>query len=287
MIQPGVKLGRQLLEDFVIALTDVPEVPQRRLVDAFDIVGPAVVELVRGVTDPGQPVVGLDWTVSQLGAHLVAGMECYAEIVRGKGSPYTSLNTAEIAAVSLSEIDGPLQRGADLADQLEDALVEWRKLIGAENLPATVPWHEGIPMAPLRAAAILLADHVVHGYDLATTLRWPWRIDPEHVDLAVRGMCAGLPHVVDRDRARGFSATYQLRLRGKGTYTLRFDDGDLTVGGSYDGRVDCRISADPATYLLMACGRLGPVRPALTGRMVVYGRKPWLGPRLDKLLAVP
>jgi hypothetical protein len=89
------------------------------------------------------------------------------------------------------------------------------------------------------------------------------------------------------ERARGFTATYQLRLRGQGTYTFRFENGDLTIGGRYDGPVHCRISADPATYLLAGMGRIGPARSALTGRMLTDGRKPWLAGRLSQLVEAP
>jgi hypothetical protein len=37
------------------------------------------------------------------------------------------------------------------------------------------------------------------------------------------------------------------------------------------------VSADLASYQLVAYGRFGPIRPALTGKLTVHGRKPWLG----------
>jgi uncharacterized protein (TIGR03083 family) len=271
----------------VVALADVPKVPQSRLAEAWETVGSALVELLRlGRTNPDQPVVGLTWTVSQLGAHLVEDVEIIIDVLRGKGSPFKRWDSAYVAKMNQSYIDAILKRGIDLADQLESALDEWRPLITSDDLPPTVPYHADQPLPPLRAAACVFTDCLVHGYELARALGQPWPIDPEHVDLGMRGITAIVDHMVT-ERARGFTATYQLRLRGQGTYTFRFEDGRLTVGGNYDGPVDCRISADPGTYLLVAAGRLGPIRPALTGRMVVYGRRPWLGARFSQLLAAP
>lgn len=42
-----------------------------------------------------------------------------------------------------------------------------------------------------------------------------------------------------------------------------------------------------AAHLLAAYGRVGQVRPAVTGKVVVYGRKPWLGFKFSKLVVAP
>jgi uncharacterized protein (TIGR03083 family) len=270
------------------ALIEPPEVSQPEVVEALAAVGPAAVELVRTAGDPAQPVTGCNWTVREVAAHLIAGTELYTDLLRGAHtSPYLSLKVDDIAARNRAELDTVLQRGGDLADQLERALDQWQARISAADLPPAVAYHAGLLLAPLRVGALLLGELILHGHDLAATLHRPWRIDPSHADLVVRGMAGILPPYVDPDRARGFSATYQLRLRRRGTYTLRFRDGELTIGGGSSGVVDCHIAADPVAYLLLVCGRIGPLRPVLTGKMVVYGRKPWLAPRLARLIAAP
>jgi hypothetical protein len=44
--------------------------------------------------------------------------------------------------------------------------------------------------------------------------------------------------------------------------------------------VDCHISAEPVTFLLMSYNRIGPTMPALSGKVRVWGRRPWLATRL-------
>ena len=64
---------------------------------------------------------------------------------------------------------------------------------------------------------------------------------------------------------------------------LTIDDGQLTVGS--DGApVDCHVSADPVALLLIADGRPGQWIPIMTGELVAWGRKPWLGSRLVRYL---
>ena len=51
--------------------------------------------------------------------------------------------------------------------------------------------------------------------------------------------------------------------------------------------VDCHVSADPVALLLVAYGRRSQWVPILTGRLVAWGRKPWLGVRLVRYLVAP
>jgi hypothetical protein len=67
---------------------------------------------------------------------------------------------------------------------------------------------------------------------------------------------------------------------------LRIDDGRVTtdVPGV---PVDCHVSADPVALLFVAYGRRSQWGPILTGRMLAWGRKPWLSVRLTTYLVAP
>jgi hypothetical protein len=55
------------------------------------------------------------------------------------------------------------------------------------------------------------------------------------------------------------------------------EDGALTVGTpASDQRADCYLSADPWAFLLVLYGRSGPLKPALAGRILAWGHRPWL-----------
>ena len=41
------------------------------------------------------------------------------------------------------------------------------------------------------------------------------------------------------------------------------------------------LIADPATFVMLSLGRVSQVKAALTGKVIAYGRKPWLLARLD------
>ena len=57
---------------------------------------------------------------------------------------------------------------------------------------------------------------------------------------------------------------------------MRVADGTAEVRAA-GGPVDCVISADPVTFLLVVYGRMPLGRALLRGGMLAWGRRPWLG----------
>ena len=93
------------------------------------------------------------------------------------------------------------------------------------------------------------------------------------------GLLPVVPHYLRAERARGRPARYDIRLRGEHAARAVFtiEDGVLTVGTPAAGqRADCYLSADPRAFLLVLYGRTGPLKPALAGRILAWGRRPWL-----------
>ena len=69
-------------------------------------------------------------------------------------------------------------------------------------------------------------------------------------------------------------------------YVIRVADGTAEVR-TVGGPVDCVISADPVTYLLVVYGRMPLGRALLRGGMLAWGRRPWLGLRFKDLFFNP
>ena len=88
-------------------------------------------------------------------------------------------------------------------------------------------------------------------------------------------------------KAAGVRATYDIRLRGGDRCYFVFDDGDFTVEEPSPRRVDCHISADPVAMLLVFFARHSQWPAIATGRLMAWGRKPWLGLQLRSLLRNP
>jgi alkyl sulfatase BDS1-like metallo-beta-lactamase superfamily hydrolase len=137
-------------------------------------------------------------------------------------------------------------------------------------------------------ATTVAAEYLIHGWDIATALGQPWPISPGDARLILYGLTDLLAYSVDQEAARGFTATYELRIRGGDSFLLCFEDGHLTVDRSSPGAAaDCRFSVEPVSFLMLGYGRISQVRPALTGKVLAWGRKPWLAAKFTKVLHPP
>jgi hypothetical protein len=99
-----------------------------------------------------------------------------------------------------------------------------------------------------------------------------------------------VPYYLRAERAEGRPARYDIRLRGEGASRAVFtiEGGSLTVGAPVAGqRADCYLSADPWAFLLVLYGRTGPLAPALAGRILAWGRRPWLALTLPSRFRKP
>src|SRR5215471_1191947 len=162
----------------------------------------------------------------------------------------------------------------------QDFSASWPASVMAYTRRDRRPSHAG----SCRTVAKLAGEAYVHGRDVARALGRPWPLDADDMRTIFVGLLPVLPHYVDRDGAVGFAASFDVRLRGDPTSRARFefDTGHLTVRQCDGRRVDCRVSAEPATFVLILYGRSGQMRPVLTGRVVASGRKPWLGLTLPR-----
>lgn len=92
---------------------------------------------------------------------------------------------------------------------------------------------------------------------------------------------AVLPYAFDPRAAQNFHGSFSLRLRGVEPLTYSVANGQLELDPG--GGVGCTMTADPQTFLLVGIGTASQLRAALTGKLRVGGRKPWLAfafPRL-------
>jgi uncharacterized protein (TIGR03083 family) len=225
--------------------------------------------------------------VRDIGAHLT-GVTAYAAMLRGVPSPARSIDA--ITAWNAGNVERARHLdctalAAEVDRAYADYLDEARRHPGSEP----VAWHAGLELPAATVTAILAAEAYVHGWDIANALGVPCRLDGADMCTIFLGLLPLLPHYVDPQRARGVTASFDIRLRHDppARAILMFDDGHLTTRRSSARRPDCRISADPATYVLVTYGRARPLTAALTGKVVATGRKPWLGLKLASLFRKP
>lgn len=259
-------------------------VDKNEVTAAVSATGNDVVYAIRNISDPNAMAIG-SWTAGDVAAHLIDVYEAGKEIAEGRGTPFSdSTGTAannQTRLASRSERDPQM-----LATHFERALTDYVACLEGIDGDPVVPWADfQIPVST--AASIELAECLMHGYDIAHAEGRSWTIGPDRAVLATRGISRVTEHYVDESAAAGFTGTFDLKLRGHSSLHFVFEDGVLSVEEPSDRRVDVHISADPVAFMLVGYGRISQWGPMAKGKLLAYGRKPWLALKFSKLLRNP
>jgi len=259
--------------------------------EAVATVGPRVSALLRTAQHPEAPALG-EWDLTDTAVHLSLSADALCALVQGAGAMLSDL--WDLGTLNKTLVEGETTRdlGA-LADRIDTTVARFLTLIGEAEDDGARPWVVQGVEAPLSMLTCqMLNELVVHGWDMAKAEGAPWPIDRRHAALVLTGFV--FPSMknlrralVNQDAARGVRVAYDVRLRGGGRAVLRFDDGDLTVDPAPSGPVDCHLSVDPVTFMLVGWGRIKQGPAILKGQLFAWGRKPWLGLKLRSLLRNP
>lgn len=258
---------------------------------ALATVVPRLTALIRTIRDRGAPAVG-EWSAGEVAVHLAHVWERLPELAAGEiGSPIR--RPEDLAELTTTFVrDDPDRDLEAIAARIEAGAAAYLDRVDTD--PGRRPWLvEGTSLPASAFACHILNESLVHGYDIARAERRPWRIDPAHAGMALIGFLFPALSVVDphfpvvQDEAAGVRACFEVRIRGVGRTHLVLEDGALTVETPSDRRVDCHISAEPVTLFLLIWARTSEWPGVLTGRLSLWGPRPWLGVRLPRMLRNP
>ncbi|WP_221318599.1 maleylpyruvate isomerase N-terminal domain-containing protein [Mycobacterium sp. AZCC_0083] len=254
--------------------------------------------LLRETDDIGRLAAGTSWTVAETAAHVSTVLTAFSTAITGQAQALTpneylhanfhtrlaATNAATIAMVDHTD-------AGQLAELITAGAQRFLEIAAAADpqMECETPWYGAArTRTPDCLTALALGELTVHGYDIATGTGRAWPISAEHAKLIVGTVCPQmLPLAVRPEAARGTSLTYEVRLRSDGPrYVISVADGTAEVR-AVGGPVDCVISADPVTLLLVVYGRMSLGRALLSGGILSWGRRPWLGLRLKKMFFNP
>lgn len=266
-------------------------------VDAQQAVAEAsarVAGLVRSIRRPEAPALG-DWSVVELAVHLSLTVDGVFGMAKGGGGILSDI--WQLGSLSGALVTGESERDpARLADRIEASVAQFLTFMREAGDDQVRTWIVPAMQLPLSTLTChVLNELVVHGRDIAAAEGAAWPISRRDTGLVLNGflfpVLGGLGRaLVDQEEAAGVRATYDVRVRGGGRAVFRFDNGDLTVtrGAPAAGTsVDCKLSVEPAAFLLVAWGRIDQWSAIAKGQLFAWGRKPWLGLQLRKLLRNP
>jgi hypothetical protein len=257
-------------------------------------------DLVAAIEHPDRASVGT-WTTADVAAHVshVAAGEAFVASTVGNtiggGLPVGDDLPGGAAAFNARNLTGDPERNPRvLAERVEASVAQLLEVMEPLRGDEQVAWLGGLVLPASALPCHLLGELLVHGHDVARAEGRPWPMEPVESALgfgflmdAIRLSPEPMRRAYVHEEARATKATFELRVRGGRTYVLVFDRGSLTVVDPPRLGVDCRVSLAPAAALLTAFGRTTVARTVLTGAAFAWGRKPWLAPKLPRLLRNP
>ena len=254
-------------------------------------------ELLRSAGDGATPVKGSSWTVGEVGAHMAVALVAFTLAVQGETdvlAPYippTDDFADRLRAVTSNTLALEPQRepgalGDVIERRAEDFLSATADCPGDQAV--ATPWYgERAHLSVATATAMLVGEQLMHGYDIARTIKAPWPIGRHEARLVIRALTSMLPLAAKPAPAGGTESRYDIRIRGGPRFVVRVEKGKVTVEPSPSDAACCYISADPVAFLLVAYGRANQWGPMARGRLVAGGRRPWRALKFKNLFYNP
>lgn len=247
---------------------------------------------LRSASHPEGKAIG-NWTETDLAIHMSHVIDAIAGVAKGTGSLVD--NVWDIEKLTSLLMAGESERKLPaLAARIDATVADLIKLSESTSPNEHRDWvvkGVSVPMSLVLCQA--LNELVIHGQDLALAEGQERKVERSEATLILKGFLFPILDMLDRamvdqTAGKGFEGTFEIRLRGKGGKAyFHFDDGSLTITDTKPGKVDCVLSVDPATFLLVAWGRGNQWKAIGKGQLMAWGRKPWLGLKLRALLRNP
>jgi len=251
--------------------------------------GPRFSAMLRSATRPDAPALGV-WSLSQVAVHVSLVTDAVWAMTRGGGNLIADV--WDLATLSQVLVDGEGRRTpAEMADRIDASVTGFLAAMDVAGEDTSHSWLiQGTEMPLSTLTCHVLNELTIHGLDVARAQGVPWPIDRGHATLIVQGFLFPSLHALGRAmvvQEKAGDARFEVRLRGGGRVWLRFAGGDFAVESSPQGPVDCYLSVDPATFLLVAWGRTSQWPAIAKGLLLAWGRKPWLGMQIRPWLRDP
>jgi hypothetical protein len=267
-----------------------------------------VTTLLRSVHDSGPHAVG-QWNLGEVAMHLsqawttvpglakrdLSGIHEVVPSVAGVAGDSLIRDMWDLADTTVLGVNSDPERDpAVLADRIEARAQEYFGECAGADPDVRRAWL--VQGATVRLSTLtyhLLNETVMHGYDIAHAAGRPWRIEPAHAAMVLGRFIVPILQALDSRamvngaKAAGVRAGYDLRIRGGDRFHFLFDDGELHVVEPSSRKVDCHLSADPAAFLMVVWNRESQWMAIARGKLLAWGRKPWLGPQFRALIRNP
>ncbi|WP_447007457.1 maleylpyruvate isomerase N-terminal domain-containing protein [Saccharothrix isguenensis] len=264
--------------------------------------GERFADLVLSVPDPSV-LATEDWSVAVTAAH-VTGIawnntamvaETEQELPIPGVTPHVATTTVDNIHTGLNP--GQLRSFTErdpvrLVERLRASIDGMLDATADTDPRRTVGWLGGSQVPVAGVFAHMVNELLVHGRDVARAVKVPWPVADEQAALffelfLVEIIRHGYGCLLDDDRpVRPGRIAVEFRSDHTTPVVLVLNEGVVTVEEP-DGDSDVRLRFRPAGLNLALFHRMTYARAALTGAVVVRGRRPWLLPAFLRKVRLP
>lgn len=255
--------------------------------EGFAVTVERYAQLIEQVPDTSIAIPDSEWTVRDATAHVAGSVQRMTALARGEPSIVPTVDKEFLDARArklIAEI--PEADGKKLADRLREGLAGLMAETATRAGDQPICFHGGLRLTLAELVSLYLGEYLLHGYDIAVATESPWPIDPGYAALAVEGFRTCYSGIFNPAAAAGLEATYRLDISGTGPFVVRISSAsyeELVTAGT----IDCIITSDSVTALLVMSGRLSQWAAVALGRLTFSGPLPEIGPRFNGLFVFP
>lgn len=241
-----------------------------------------------------------DWSVADTAAHVAVIAFMYTHILRFEEPALPSLQDAVLATTvdTVADLNAgalalfPSRDQATLVARLRADIADILAITSEVDPMTPVTWLGDSKVPVAGVLAHLVNELQIHGRDIARAVNAPWAIPPSDAALFfevffVELIRHGVGRLLDnneRPRRRRIAVTFRSHHTTPVTIVLQNGQVSVEEPGS---PTDIQIFFDPPTFNQMMFHRVSKVRAAVTGKVVVWGRRPWLLPTFLKTVRCP
>jgi hypothetical protein len=256
--------------------------------------------LLSSVREPEAPAVGA-WSVAETAAHVTGIALVYTTMLPAVAQPSAipgvdqAIRRAplhEVGAVNELALRQLTSRDPRvIGEKIHEAIGQLLAMSADLDPLRRVGWLGDAQLPIASWYAHLLNELHLHGRDIAATAGTRWDVPQRDAAMSFEMFLVTL--------LRGDTGTLlayepmspdRIAIRFKSQYTtpvvLAVEDGRIVVDPP-QGTVDATLHFRPAALMQILFNRLGKTRAALTGQVVVVGRRPWALPAFLRAVRFP
>jgi uncharacterized protein (TIGR03083 family) len=225
--------------------------------------------------DPLARPPGMDWTVQQVGAHVLSVAHRYRQVARGLGYR-RAVDPADMRVINQEEMEAVMAPVPDIADQLRALEAEMDAACDRlHDDPQEFPFHMGVMVNCAQGEANWIGELLVHGLDIARAVNVPWQISERDALLILSNAIPRCHAFVRRGLSPDVDICVGFKIPAAPHFVIHVHGGTAEVRPYRPSDCpDAVFRAPASTVVTMLYGRIGPWAAVRQG-LRVGGRRPW------------